>query len=86
MVPMETKCVSVKYVCVQVSLGQVVEWVGLCRCLCEVFNILRSDDTFMHHQTRPSLGQIMAWHLLGAKPLSEPMLVYGSWFPECICL
>ena len=39
-------------------------------------NSLRQSDVYMHHQPRPSLVQIMACHLAGAKPLSEPMLVY----------
>ena len=33
----------------------------------------------MHQQTRPPLVQIMACHLFGAKPLSEPMLDYFQW-------
>ena len=35
---------------------------------------LGSSDAYMRQYTRSSLGQIMAWRLLGAKPLSEPML------------
>ena len=39
-------------------------------------NWLRPRDTYMRHQTRPSLVQIMACSLFGAKPISEPMLDY----------
>ena len=39
-------------------------------------NSLRPSDTYMRQLTRPSLVQIMAWCLDGAKPLSEPMLEY----------
>ena len=43
-----------------------------------LINSLRLSDTYMYmrHQPRPSLVQIMACHLFGAKPLSEPMLYY----------
>ena len=37
---------------------------------------LRPRDAYMRHQTKPSLVQIMACRLFGAKPLSEPMLWY----------
>ena len=37
---------------------------------------LRPCDAYMRQYTKPSLVQIMAWHLFGAKPLSEPTLVY----------
>ena len=39
----------------------------------------RLSDTYMHHQPRPSLVQIMACPIFGAKPLSEPMLYYVNW-------
>ena len=42
----------------------------------------RPNDAFMCQWTRPSLVRIMACRLIGAKPLSEPMLVYcwlGPW-------
>ena len=39
-------------------------------------NSFRPSDAFMHHQARPSLVQMMARHLFGSKPLSEPMLAY----------
>ena len=39
-------------------------------------NPLRPRDAYMHQWTVPSLFQIMACHLFGAKPLSEPMLAY----------
>ena len=31
---------------------------------------------YMHQQTRSSLVQIMAYHLIGANPLSDPMLTH----------
>ena len=40
------------------------------------FNSLRPRDAYMRHQACPSLVQIMACRLVGAKPLSEPMLPY----------
>ena len=49
---------------------------GKCRLLCLGLNVLRPGDTYMCHQMRSSLVQIMACCLLGAKPLSEPMLDY----------
>ena len=36
----------------------------------------KNADFHMHLQTRPSLVQIMACHLFGTKPLSEPMPTY----------
>ena len=36
-------------------------------------NTLRQSDVYMRQQTRPSLFQIMACRLFGAKPLYEPM-------------
>ena len=39
-------------------------------------NSLRPSDAYMRQLTRPSLVQIMACRLNGAKPLSEPMLEY----------
>ena len=41
-----------------------------------VFNSLRPGDAYMHQCTRPSLVQIMACHLFGVNPLSEPMPSY----------
>ena len=41
-----------------------------------LINSLRPSDAFMRQQIMPSLGQIMACRLIGAKPLSEPMLSY----------
>ena len=43
-----------------------------------VFNSLRLRDAYMRRWTRSSLVQIMACRLLGAKPLSEPMLTYSQ--------
>ena len=39
-------------------------------------NSLRPSDANMRHQPMPSLVQIMACHLAGNHPLSEPMLEY----------
>ena len=39
-------------------------------------NSLRPSDAYIHQETRPPLVQIMAYHLVGAKALSEPMLEY----------
>ena len=41
-----------------------------------IFNSLRQSDAYMHQYNIPTLLQIMACHLFGAKPLSEPMLPY----------
>ena len=39
----------------------------------------------MHHQTRPSLAEIMACRLFGAKPLSKPILDYcQTYFSEIL--
>ena len=45
-------------------------------------NSLRPSDAYMRHQPRPSLVQMMACHLIGAKPLSEPMLYYCQLDPQ----
>ena len=39
-------------------------------------NSLKPGDAHILQQIKPSLVQIMAWRLFGAKPLSEPMLIY----------
>ena len=39
-------------------------------------NSLRLSDAYICHQPRPLLVHIMACHLAGTKPLSEPMLKY----------
>ena len=36
------------------------------------------NDAFKHQRTGSSLVQVMAWYLFGAKPLPEPMLIYGK--------
>ena len=41
------------------------------------FNSSRPSDAYMCRWTGSSLVQIMACHLFGAKPLSEPMLEYS---------
>ena len=38
--------------------------------------ILWTGHTYIRQWTRSSLIQVMAWHLFGAKPLPEPMLIY----------
>ena len=43
-------------------------------CMVYVFNLLKPSDSYMRHLPRPSLVQIMACRLIGAKPLSETML------------
>ena len=45
------------------------------RCT-SIVNLLRPRVAYMRQWPRPSLVQIMACRLLGAKPLSEPMLTY----------
>ena len=44
-----------------------------------LFNSLRLSDTCMHQYNIPTLLHIMAWHLFGAKPLSETMLHIVNW-------
>ena len=39
-------------------------------------NSLRQSDEYMPQWARPSLAQIIACRLIGAKPLSEAMLDY----------
>ena len=45
-------------------------------------NLLRPSNAYMRQQNIPSLVQILACWLIGAKPLSEPMLPYGQLGPE----
>ena len=40
------------------------------------FKSLRPSDAYMRQRTIPTLVQIMACHLVGTKPLSEPLLEY----------
>ena len=42
-----------------------------------LLNSLRPSDAYTRHWTGPSLVQIMACRLFGAKPLSEPMMEYS---------
>ena len=44
-------------------------------------NSWRPRDAYKSHQIRPSLLQIMACHVFGARPLSEPMLDYCQSVP-----
>ena len=61
-----------------------IYWCGLFRSLfisplvknCLTFNPLRPSDAYMRQYNIPTLVQIMACRMLGAKPLSEPMLPY----------
>ena len=46
-----------------------------------LINSLRPIDAYMCQQYGPSLVQIVACHLFGAKPLSEPMVEYWSLDP-----
>ena len=43
---------------------------------CKSINSLRPSDAYLRQQSRPSLVQIMACRLAGAKPLSEPKMEY----------
>ena len=45
-------------------------------------NSLRPSDTYTSQYDKPSLVQIMACRLFGAKPLSEPMLPYCQLNPK----
>ena len=45
-----------------------------CMKLMPAFNLLRPCGAYMLQQSKPSLVHIMACRLVGAKPLSEPML------------
>ena len=45
------------------------------------FNSLRPNDAYIRRQPRPSSVQIMACHLFGNKPLSEPMLSFSQLDP-----
>ena len=40
-----------------------------------LLNSLRPNDAYMRHYNKPTLVQIMACRLFGAKPLSEPVLL-----------
>ena len=64
------------------QIVEVWEWISNCipHCTGHLIthpsgdhNSLKPRDAFMRHQTRPSLLQIMACRLFGAKPLTEPM-------------
>ena len=55
--------------------AQRLEWNrNKCKWIC--INSLRPTDAYMRQYTSPPLIQIMACRLLGAKPFSEPMLLY----------
>ena len=53
----------------------VIIWIWT-NCTQILVNSLRPSDAYMCQWTRPSLIQIMACRLTGAKPLSEPMMGY----------
>ena len=48
----------------------------VCITWLDAVNSLRLRDAYMCQQTQPSLGQVMAFCLMGTKPLSEAMLAY----------
>ena len=54
------------------------------RCHLRVIDIntWRHGDQYVHQWTASSLVQIMAWHLFGAKPLSELMMPYCQSEPK----
>ena len=60
-----------------------VQWIctGDRMAINPVLNSLRPSDAYMRRWTGSSLLQIMAFRLVGAKPLSEPMLGYCKFEP-----
>ena len=66
----------IKFLQVSDSVNEVCDPVTSLEGFSSPVNSLRSSDAYMRQWNRPSLVQIMACCLLGAKPLSEPMLVY----------
>ena len=61
------------------SVGIMIMKFRSCFCIGPVqwnLNALRPRCAYVCQKTRPSLAQIMACCLIGAKPLSEPMLTY----------
>ena len=46
-----------------------------------VINSMNPVDAYVHHWNRSPLTQVMAWYLLGAKPLPEPILIYNQLHP-----
>ena len=48
----------------------------------EVISPMNLRDAYMHHGPGSSLIQVMAWCMLGAKPLPEPILIYNQLYPE----
>ena len=49
------------------------------QCVAYFFYSSPSSAAYMRQWTGSVLVQIMAWCLIGAKPLSKPMLVYVNW-------
>ena len=47
-----------------------------------LINSLKPSDAYMRHQPRSSLVQILACRVIGAKPLSEPILYYCQLDPK----
>ena len=47
----------------------------------EVISPMNLRDAYMHHGPGSSLTQVMAWCMLGAKPLPEPILIYNQLYP-----
>ena len=48
---------------------------------CELIRPMNLRDAHMHHGPGSSLTQVMAWCVLGAKPLPEPILIYNHLYP-----
>ena len=48
----------------------------------QVFNSMRPSDAYIRQYTMPPLVQLMACGLVGAEPLSEPMLIYCLLAPQ----
>ena len=76
-----TCIVFMSFLALIMSLSSMETKVSLAHTLWEhhinyILNSLRPSDTYMRHQARPWLVQIMACRLFGTKPLSEPMLYY----------
>ena len=47
----------------------------------EVINSMNPRDAYVHHWPRSPWTQLIAWYLLGAKSLPEPILIYNQLHP-----
>ena len=63
-------------ICHEISFENVVYTTVAILFRPEWVNSLRPNDAYMRQKTRPSLVEIMACRLSGAKPLSQPMMTY----------